>query len=186
MRIAACLVVLAIAGTASCSSSGSSPGSAAAPSRGIGQPVAPSSSGPVASAALGSPITQGSLTITVSGPPTLEKDDTAELATFSVTMTNSSTTGDVVGPDAFGVRCDANRSDRIPGDEMSTTTVAGDKHIPAGQKLSGIAVLAWLKWNSVTKCTGPTTIEARFLNAGFLSWTLPADVVAKVNTAGGV
>lgn len=186
MRIAPCLVVLAVAATAACSSSGSSPKSAAASSGSIGQLVAPSSSGPAASAALGSPITQGSLTITVSGPPTLEKDDAAELATFQVVMTNTASSGDVVGPDFFGVRCDANRSDQNPGDEMSTTTVAQDKHIPAGQKLSGVTVLAWLKWNSVTKCTGPTTIEAHFLNAGFLSWTLPADVVAKVNTAGGV
>ena len=152
----------------------------------IGQVVAPATtSAPVGAANLGSPIKQGALTLTVAGPVTTEKDDAGLLATFHVTMANTSTTGDVVGPDWFGIRCDANRNDDRPGDEMSTTTVAGDKHIPAGKTVTGVAVVAWLKWNSTVKCSGTTTIEARSLEGGFLSWTLPADVVAKVNAAVG-
>ena len=76
--------------------------------------------------------------------------------------------------------------DPNPGDEMSTGTVCGDKHIPAGKTVTGVTVAAWLKWNStVAKCTGVTTIETRFLDGGFLEWTLPPDVVAKVNAAVG-
>jgi len=99
-------------------------------------------------------------------------------------MTNTSTGGDVVGPDWFGVRCDKNRDDRNPGDQMANTTFPQDKHVPSGQTVKGDVVDAWLKWNSIDVCTGPTTIEARFLTGGFVSWTLPADVVATVNAAG--
>jgi hypothetical protein len=153
----------------------------------IGRIVAPATTGiPVAAADLGKPLTQGSLTITVAGPVTTERDGAGLLATFHVTMVNNAKSGDVVGPDFFGVRCDANRDDHNPGDEMSSSTVGGDKHIAAGQTVTGVAVDAWLKWNSITKCTGPTTVEARFLQGGFLAWTLPADVVANINAAGGV
>lgn len=186
--IPAVLILLAAAG---CSSSGkpstqssaqSSANSSAPP---IGTPAAASGSGPVASAALGAPISQGSLTIVVSGAPTVAKNGGGALATFQVSMTNTGSSGDVVGPDFFGVRCDANRTDPNPGDEMSTSTAAQDKNVPAGQKMSGVAVLAWLKWNSVTKCTGPTAIEAHFQDGGFLAWTLPQSVVDQVNAAAG-
>lgn len=152
----------------------------------IGQTVSASTPSPAApQAQLGSPISKGALTVTVTGPVTTEKSDTATYATFHVTLTNTASSGDVIGPDSFGIRCDANRDDRNPGDEMSTTTIAQDKHIAAGKTMSGVAVVAWLTWDKSVKCTGPTTIEARFLSGGFLSWTLPADVVAKVNAVGG-
>lgn len=187
MRIAPYLAVLAAVCLAGCSSSGSTAGFHPGASNGIGHVVTPATNDkPVAAADLGKPITQGALTITVAGPVTTERDDAGLLATFHVTMTNTAPSGDVVGPDSFGVRCDANRDDFRPGDEMSTTTVAQDKHIAAGRSTSGVTVVAWLKWNSIAKCTGPTTIEARFLQGGYLSWTLPADVVAQVNTAGGM
>lgn len=186
MRIALCLAALVVADLAACSSSGITAGKRPGTANGIGQVVAPATTGkPVKSADFGNPITQGSLTITVAGPVTTERDDSGLLATFHVTMTNTATSGDVVGPDFFGVRCDVNRDDYNPGDEMSTSTVGGDKHIAAGQTVTGIAVDAWLKWNSIAQCTGPTTVEARFLQGGFLAWTLPVDVVAQVNKAGG-
>lgn len=175
---AACLAVSA------CSSTGSAQAAnTGAPS--IGQVVAPQkTAGPAATAAFGQPITLGALTITASGPVTTEKDPGELLVTFHATITNTSSGGDVVGPDWFGVRCDKNRGDRSPGDQMASTTFPQDKHVPAGQTVKGDVVDAWLKWNSVDVCTGPTTIEARFLTGGFVSWTLPADVVAKVNAAG--
>ncbi|MBS2554622.1 hypothetical protein KGQ19_47990 [Catenulispora sp. NL8] len=180
--IPAALILLAAAG---CSSSASTKPATNSSAPSSGAPVAPPSSGPVASAALGAPITQGSLSIVVSGAPTVAKNGSGALATFQVSMTNSGGSGDAVGPDFFGVRCDANRGDANPGDEMSTSTAAQDEQVPAGQKVSGTTVLAWLKWNAVTKCTGPTTIEAHFQDSTFVAWTLPQSVVDQVNTAAG-
>jgi hypothetical protein len=178
------------AATAGCSSSGSTPASpfggpfrSSAPA--IGQVVAPeTTAGPSATADLGKPIVQGALSITVSGPITVTKDgDTGPglSVVFHVTMSNVGKSGDVIGPDSFGVRCDANRDDRGPGDFWSSSTVPQDKHIPAGKTITGIADLAWVAWDSSVKCTGPTTVEARFLGGAFESWTLPADEVAKAN-----
>lgn len=167
-----------------CSSAGSAPAAkTGVPS--IGQVVTPQkTAGPAATAAFGQPITLGALTITASGPVTTEKDPGELLVTFHATMTNTSGSGDVVGPDWFGVRCDKNRGDRSPGDQMASTTFPQDKHVPAGQTVKGDVVDAWLTWSSIDTCTGPTTIEARFLAGGFVSWTLPEDVIAKVNAAG--
>lgn len=171
---------------AGCSSSGSTHPAAAGTSPGIGQIVAPSTSPVAATAELGSPITQGALTITVAGPVTTEHSDKETLATFHVTMTNTAKTGDVVSPDWFGVRCDANRDQRHPGDMMASSTLENDQHIGAGKTMTGTAVEAWLTSDSTVKCTGVTTIEARFLGTdSFLAWTLPDDVVAQVNKAGG-
>lgn len=185
MRIAA--VAVSVAGFVSvsaCSSSGPA-GTPKAPAPSIGQVVAPEkTAGPAGTAPFGQPIRIGALTITAFGPVTTEKDSSELLVTFHATMTNSSANGDVIGPDWFGVRCDKNRDDRSAGDQMANTTFPQDKHVSAGQTVKGDVVDAWLKWNSIDTCTGPTTIEARFLAGGFVSWTLPADVVARVNAAG--
>lgn len=179
------LAAAVVLGAAGCSSSGSSAAPPpASTTTAIGQVVAPSTSAaPVVTADLGKPITQGALTITVSGPVTTAPDDPGLTATFHVTMANTGSSGDVVGPDFLGVRCNANRDDRNPGDMMSSSTIKGDAHIPAGKIVTGVVVDAWLTWDSKATCTGVTTVEARFLQGGSLSWTLPADVVAQVNAA---
>lgn len=168
---------------ASCSSSGPAthPAVPSNPNSQIGQVVAPTTPAPDTVAVLGAPITKGALTITVAGPATTKNNDPGLIVTFHVTMTNTSTAGDVAGPASFGIRCDANRADRA-GDGWASST-ASDKKMAAGQTMTGTADVAWLTWNTFTKCTGPTTIEALF-RGGSLSWTLPADVVAKVNAAG--
>lgn len=176
--------------TAACSS-GSTPtrppfGSTSGPA--IGQVVAPeTTTGPAAAAELGKSIVQGALSINVMGPVTIKKDgDTGPglIVTFNVTMSNVGKSGDVIGPDSFGVRCDANRDSHRPGDFWASSTAPRNKHIPAGKTVTGTADLAWVAWNSAAKCTGPTTVEARFLNGAFESWTIPADQVAKVNAIG--
>lgn len=180
------LAAAVAAAVAGCSSSGSSKTPPQAGSTtAIGQVVAPSTTGPASSAALGKPITQGSLTITIAGPVTTAKSDGEFTAAFHVTATNTAASGAVVSPDWYGIRCDANRGDGRPGDMLSGSTAPKDKQISAGQTASGTAVVAWLKWNQVVKCTGTTTIEADFLQGGFLAWTLPANVVAQVNAAAG-
>jgi len=186
MRRVAVLAVVML--TAGCSSSGSkSTGNTAADGIGQTKPAA-KAQGPESTAALGSTITKGALRITMAGPVTAVKaGDTGLQVTFNVTMTNTASSGDVDGPENFMVRCDANRDAKNDtfGNYWATTTAAG-KTIPAGKTVTGIAVVSWLKWNSTVRCTGPTTIEAQWPLVGYLAWTLPADVVAKVNTAGGV
>lgn len=145
---------------------------------------------PESTAALGAPITKGALRITMDGPVTAKKDGDngpGLMVAFNVTMTNTATSGDVQGPGGFMVRCDADRDakNNTFGNYWSTTTAA-DKTISAGQTVTGTAVVPWLQWNSTVRCTGPTTIEAQWPTVGYLAWTLPADVVEKVNVAGGV
>lgn len=180
---AACI---ATAGAA-CSTSPTVHADRSKPASGIGQVIAPATTGkPAAAADLGKSITRGSLSITVAGPVTAEKDgDTGPglLVTFHVTMTNTGSAGDVKGPDSFGVRCDANRTGD-EGGEWSTSTASRGKRVPAGQTVAGTAVVSWLAWNSTVQCTGATTIEAHYVGVGFLSWTIPADQVAKVNAVG--
>ncbi len=188
MRIVLTALALAVcSAAAACSSSGSAParepGSVVGSAPAIGRTVP--TTGAAAVAGLGQPITQGALKITVKGPVSTEKDGAELLVTFDVTMVNTAASGDVIGPDWFGVRCDVNRTDRMPGDEVATTTVSGARRIAAGQTVTGVAVDAWLKWNSISVCTGPTTVEARFLNNAFESWTIPAEAVAQINAAGG-
>lgn len=179
------LAAAVVLGAAACSSSGNSPASSSASTTAaIGQVVAPvTTNGPAGTAELGQSIKEGALTITVAGPVTTAPDDPGLTATFHVTMVNTGPSGDVVGPDFLGIRCDANRDDRNPGDMMSASTIKGDAHIPAGKTVTGVVVDAWLKWDSKAKCTGVTTVEARFLQGGYLAWRLPQSVVDQVNKA---
>ena len=158
-----------------CSSSGSKPAGT-----GIGAPVPPASgTAAVKTTDLGKPITAGSLSITVSGPAKTRGNGGGLEVTFAVSMTNTGSAGDVKGPGSFQISCNGDT-----GDFMSTTPAAR-KTVPAGQTVTGTAVVSWLKWNAVTQCKAPTTVDAVFSGAGSgtLSWSLPADQLAAVNLA---
>jgi len=168
---------------AGCSSSASTPAASTTTAGGIGAPL-PSSALPSAtsSAPLGQPIHRGDLTMTISGPPSVQADGGGLDVTFNVSMTNTGSSP-VAGPGEFGVRCDANRGDG-PGGWLTSTTAA-HKVIPAGQTVTGTAVVQWVDNGAVTKCTGVTTIEADWTGTSYLAWTIPPAEVATVNAGGG-
>lgn len=140
---------------------------------------------PEGSGALGAQITQEALRITATGPTDVKAstDGTGLLVTFQISMTNIGAGADIAGPETFGIRCDANRTgDR--GGFWSTSTASGGKRIASGQTVTGTAVVSWLEWDSSVRCTGPTNLEAVWPDPRrFVSWTLPASVVAQVNAA---
>lgn len=169
-------LVLTAAATAACSS----PAPARTP--GVGDVIAPTTT--TASVAptpaeLGKPITVGALTMTISGPATVTVEDGVLDVAFPASLANTSTAGDVQGPDTYGIRCDANRAGPV-GDWMSTTTVGGRPRIAAAKTLNGTVVVGWLKWNTSVKCAGAVTLEAAG-QGGTWAWTIPGDQVEKIN-----
>jgi hypothetical protein len=178
--VAAVLIAVAVAG---CSSTAKTPVGNASD---IGQPGSVTSSGVGTAVALGSPIWKGALLMSIAQPVTVQfaPDHKGLVMSFSVTMSNTGGSGNIDGPKGFLVRCDANRhaNDDAFTDYWPATNVV-DRTIAPGQSVSGVALVPWLSQNSMTRCSGMTTIEALWPGAGRLEWTIPADVVVRVNAA---
>lgn len=188
MRIRVLVVGVAAVLAAGCSSSG--PGKAG----GIGAPLAKSSSTVAAAAAtapLGQPITSGQLKITIGGPASVRPTGELGYATFSASMTNTGTAGDVAGPASFGMRCNGHEFNWV-----SSTTAAG-KRIGPGETVTGTVVVEWAHSTDredaptydpeikdrPADCSGTAVVEAYFAGHGdtALAWTVPADQVTKIN-----
>lgn len=157
-----------------CSSSASTK-----PAGGIGAPVTtPKGPAAVKTAPLGTAITAGDLTMTISGPPTTKPNGAGLAVEFQVSMTNKSTSAPVKGPQAFAVSCNG-----ASGGWLASST-AGGLTLDAGRTQTGTADVLWLESDSTVRCQGATTIDAQFGGfAGKLSWTIPVDQVVTINTA---
>lgn len=151
--------------------------SASKPAGGIGAPIIATSNTAVTTAALGTPIRAGELSMTISGPATTKPDGAGLGVTFQVSMTDTGK-AQVKGPQAYAVTCNG-----ASGGWLATST-AGGLTLDAGATKTGTAVVLWLGDNSTAQCKGTTTIDAEF--GGFdgkLSWTIPPDQVATINQA---